>query len=280
MRRLPVLAAALLGAATAAAAPPRILSLAPHLTEIAYAAGAGPALVGTVEYSDFPAAARDLPRVGDGWRVDFERVLALRPDVVLAWTSGTPRATIERLAAMRLRVVEVPTFRLADVPAALRRIGELAGTRGDAERAARRFEDEVERLRRRYAGVPTLGVFVQIDDEPLFTVNGRHVISEAVELCGGRNVFGGLAQIAPQIDVEAVLAQDPAVILSTDDTIAEPLRQWQRWPELAAVRGGTVYSLPSDTVARASPRLVEGVRAVCTALDDARRRLARGGGDP
>ena len=138
----------------------------------------------------------------------------------------------------------------------------------------------MERLRRQYAGAPAISVFVQIDDEPLFTVNGRHVISEAVELCGGRNVLAGLAQIAPQIDVEAVLAQDPAVILSTDDTIAEPLRQWQRWPELAAVRGGTVYSLPSDTVARASPRLVEGVRAVCTALDDARRRLARDGGDP
>ena len=278
MRRLPALVAALLCAAAATAAPPRIVSLAPHLTEIAYAAGAGPALVGTVEYSDFPAAARDLPRVGDGWRVDFERVLALRPDVVLAWTSGTPRTTIERLAAMRLQVIEVPTFRLADVPAALRRIGELAGTRAEAERAARRFEVEVERLRLQYAGAAALSVFVQIDDEPLFTVNERHVISEAVELCGGRNVFAGLAQIAPQIDVEAVLAQDPAVILSTDDTIAEPLRQWQRWPGLAAVRGGTVYSLSSDTVARASPRLVEGVRAVCHALDDARRRLGKGAG--
>lgn len=273
MRWLSVLATALLGASAADAASPRIVSLAPHLTEIAYAAGAGPALVGTVEYSDFPAAARGLPRVGDGWRVDFERVLALRPDVVLAWSSGTPRATIDRLAAMRLRIVEVPTFRLADVPAALRLIGELAGTGAEAERAAQRFESGVERLRRQYAGAPPLDVFVQIDDEPLFTVNGRHVISEAVELCGGRNVFAGLAQIAPQIDVEAVLAQDPAVILSTDDTIADPLRQWRRWPELAAVRGGTVYSLPSDTVARASPRLVEGVRAVCDALDDARRRL-------
>ncbi len=273
MRRLAWLAAALCSLAASAAPVPRIVSLAPHLTEIAYAAGAGAALVGTVEYSDYPEAARSLPRVGDGWRVDLERVLALRPDVVLAWSSGTPRATIERLVALQLRVVEVPTYRLEDVPAALRRVGELAGTRAAAEPAAAKFEADVRRLRQQHAGDRPVAVFVQIDDEPLFTVNGRHVISEVVELCGGRNVFVDLPQIAPQVDLEAVLARDPQVILSTDDTIADPRAQWLRWPQLAAVRHGTIYSMPSDTVARASPRLVEGVQSVCDALDDARRRL-------
>jgi len=119
-------------------------------------------------------------------------------------------------------------------------------------------------------------VFVQIDDEPLFTVNGRHVISEVVELCGGSNVFAELPQVAPQIDVESVLARDPQVILTTDDTIADPRAQWLRWPQLAAVRHGTIYGMPADTVARASPRLVEGVRSVCAALDDARLRLTGG----
>jgi iron complex transport system substrate-binding protein len=273
LRHLAWFAVALSAVAASAAPAPRIVSLAPHLTEIAYAAGAGAALVGTVEYSDYPEEARALPRVGDGWRVDLERVLALRPDVVLAWSSGTPRGTIERLQAMRLRVVEVPTYRLEDVPAALRRVGELAGTAATAEPAAARFEADVRRLRRQHAGARPVAVFVQIDDEPLFTVNGRHVISEVVELCGGRNVFADLPQIAPQVDIEAVLARDPQVILSTDDTIADPRAQWRRWPQLAAVRHGTIYSMPSDTVARASPRLVEGVRAVCDALDDAQRRL-------
>jgi iron complex transport system substrate-binding protein len=275
VRRTLLLAAVLAAAVSGAAERPRIVSLAPHLTEIAYAAGAGDALVGTVEYSDYPAAARSLPRIGDGWRVDFERVLALRPDVVLAWTSGTPRATVAQLEAMRLEVVEVPTFRLADVPAALRLVGDLAGTRAAAEPVAARFEADVRRLRERHAGDTPLTVFVQIDDEPLFTVNGRHVISEVVELCGGRNVFAGLPQIAPQVDVEAVLALDPQVILSTDDTIADPRALWQRWPQLAAVRRGTLYTMSSDTVARASPRLVEGVSAVCEALDDARSRIVR-----
>jgi len=274
VRRLVLLAAVLCAVTASAASPSRIVSLAPHLTEIAYAAGAGSSLVGTVDYSDYPEAARALPRVGDGWRVDYERVLALRPDVVLAWTSGTRRATIERLQALQVRVVEVPTFRLADVPAALRRVGDLAGTRAVAEPVAARFEADVRRLRQEHAGASPVTVFVQIDDEPLFTVSGKHVISEVVELCGGRNVFAGLPQIAPQVDEEAVLARNPQVILTTDDTIADPRAQWLRWPQLAAVRHGTIYAMPSDTVARASPRLVEGVQAVCTALDDARRRLA------
>ena len=167
----------------------------PSLTEIAYAAGAGAALVGTVEYSDYPAAARALPRVGDGWRVDVEQVLALRPDVVLAWSSGTPQATIERLEAVGLRVVAVPTFRLADVPAALRLVGRLAGTR--PTRGGRRRCASRPRSAACASGMPVravLTVFVQIDDQPLFTVDGRHVISEVVELCGGRNVFADAAR--------------------------------------------------------------------------------------
>lgn len=251
----------------------RIVSLAPSLTEIVYAAGAGAALVGTVEYSDYPAEARSLPRVGDGWSVDVERVLALRPDVVLAWSSGTPQTTIERLESVGLRVVTVPTFRLADVSAALRQVGRLAGTPAVAEDAARRFDNEVDRLRRLHAGAHMLTVFIQIDDQPLFTVGGRHVLSEVVELCGGRNVFAGLAQVAPQVDVEAVIARDPQVILSTDDTVADPAAMWRRWPQLKSVRAATIYPLPSDLVARATPRLAQGVAATCSALDDARRRL-------
>ena len=274
MRWAVLLAAALCSAVTAAAERPRIVSLAPNLTEITYAAGAGPALVGTVEYSDYPEAARSLPRVGDGWRIDLEQVLALRPDIVLAWSSGTPAATIERLRATGLRVVEVPTFRLADVPAALRLVGELAGTRAAAESAAARFDAQVQRLRRQHAGARPVRVFIEIDDEPLFTVNGRHIISEVAGLCGGRNVFAGLPQIAPQVDVEAVLGSDPDVILSTDDTIADPRRQWLAWPQLRAVRLGTIYSLSSDTVTRASPRLAQGAAEVCAALDAARGKLA------
>ncbi len=101
-------------------------------------------------------------------------------------------------------------------------------------------------------------MFIQIDDEPIYTVNGRHVISEIVTLCGGRNVFEELPQLAPPITAEAVLAEDPEVILSTDDTLRDPFAEWQRWPRMQAVRARTIYPLPSDLVTRASPRLAQG----------------------
>jgi iron complex transport system substrate-binding protein len=273
IRALPTLLLGLACCMPAAAAPPRIVSLAPNLTELVFAAGAGDMLVGTVEFSDFPAAALQVERVGDAWRVDLERLLVLRPDLVLAWPSGTPEDTLERIRALGLEVVLLPTYRLEDVPAALRRIGSLTGRSAQAAQVALEFEREVAGLRDRYRDRPVLSVFVQLDDEPLYTVNGQHVISEIVELCGGRNVFAGLPQLAPPVSPEAVLARDPQVILSTDDTIADPLAQWSARRGMQAVRAGTIYGLSSDTVARATPRLVQGIVAVCTALDDARARL-------
>jgi iron complex transport system substrate-binding protein len=266
--------AAAIDAAVTALHGPRLVSLAPNLTEIAYAAGAGSLLVGTVEFSDYPEAAQAVPRVGDAWRVDPERVLELRPDAVLVWPTGTPATTISRLRSLGLNIVEVPTQSLADVPRALRQVGRLAGTLPVAERSARDFETRVARQRARYALRPPLSVFIQIDDEPVYTVNGRHVISEIVVLCGGRNVFADLPQLAPPIAAEAVLAADPQVILSTDDTIANPLELWNRWPRLRAVRYGNVFKLSSDLVTRASPRLAQGVEVTCSALERARSRLA------
>jgi iron complex transport system substrate-binding protein len=276
-QRLRHLLAAVLAIPPVAYAAPslRIVSLAPSLTELVYAAGAGDRLVGVVEYSDFPDAARRLPRVGDAWRVDMERLLVLRPDIVLTWASGTPEEIIARLDALKLAHRDIATYRLADVPAALRTIGTIAGTTRDAEVAAARFEHDIGELRAAYAQALPVTVFVQLDDQPLYTVNGRHVISEVVELCGGRNVFAGLSQLAPAVTAEAVVAADPEVIVSTDDTVADPMAMWRRWRHLTAVRSGTVYALPADTTTRATPRLVDGTRAICAVLDDARRRLKR-----
>ena len=215
------------------------MSLAPHLTELVYAAGAGDLLVGVVEYSDYPTEARSLPRIGDAWRVDMERLLALQPDIVLTWASGTPDDVVERLDALKLAHREIATYRLADVPIALRTIGAIAGTPAVAEAAAAGFDREISELRRLHRSARPVSVFIQLDDQPVYTVNGRHIISEVVELCGGRNVFADLPQLAPPVSLEAVIAADPEVIVSTDDTIADPLAMWRRWkrPRRAHRRG-------------------------------------------
>jgi iron complex transport system substrate-binding protein len=276
LRALVVAAVMLAGHGVQASPPsPRIVSLAPHLTELVFAAGAGESLVGVVEYSDYPEAARRLPRVGDAWRVDMERLLALKPDLVLTWASGTPDDVLARLRSLGLAQREIVTYRLSDIPAALRTIGELAATENTAETAARDFDRQIAELKRAYADARPIRVFIQLDDQPVYTVNGRHIISEVVELCGGRNVFAALPQLAPPVTLEAVIAADPEAIVSTDDTITDPMAMWRRWEGIRAVRAGAVYALPADTMARATPRLSAGTRATCAALDDARRRLDR-----
>ena len=258
-------------------APIRIVSLAPNLTELAFAAGAGDRIVATVEYSDYPEAALAIPRIGDAFRVDLERVLELRPDLVLAWESGTPVPTIERLRALGLNVETLSTQTLAQVPAALRRLGELAGTRSAADVAAKRFESQMARLSEEYRDRESISVFLQINDRPLYTVNGAHIISEIAALCGGENVFGELSDLAPTIGIEAVIAANPDAIVSTDSTMTDAMSHWRRWDTLTAVRAHNVFTLPSDELSRATPRLVTGARSMCRALETARETLRRMG---
>jgi iron complex transport system substrate-binding protein len=256
-----------------AAVPERIVSLAPHLTELAFTAGAGERIVATVEYSNHPDAARSIPRIGDAFRVDLERLLAVRPDVVLVWDSGTPAPTVERIRALNVPVVSFQTHRLEHVALVLREIGRLAGTSEVAERAAADYERSIRELRERYRDRTTVSVFIEVDDRPLYTVNGRHIMSEIVELCGGRNVFADLNALAPAIGIEAVIAANPQAIISTDDTVQDAAAVWSRWRHIEAVRTGNVYTLRSDDIARATTRLTVAAEAVCRTLDTARQRL-------
>jgi iron complex transport system substrate-binding protein len=256
------------------AAAPRIVSLAPHVTELVYAAGAGESLVGASEFSDYPAGALSLPRVGDAFRLDYERIVSLRPDFAVAWESGTPAASIARLEALGVRVVVLRVKVLDDISAALVELGRLAGTSQAAEAAAASLRQGFAELRRQYAGRPAVRVFVQLDDAPLFTVTGRHLISEMVDLCGGRNVFAELPGLAPSVDLEAVIGADPELILYMGGN-PEPPRHWRNWLGLSATRLDSVLRVPPDLIARATPRALEGAREVCNAIERT-RELRRG----
>ena len=251
----------------------RIVSLAPNLTELMFAAGAGDRIVGTPQYSDYPAAARSIPRIGDAFRFDFERVLALRPDVVLAWEPGTPVAVVERLKALKLHVVTIATWHIADIPRAVRELGRIAGTTSQAARAAATFESDIAALRGEYGGRAPVSVFLQVNDQPLYTVNGKQIMSEILGLCGGRNVFADLNDLAPQVGVEAVLAADPQVIVSTGNPDSAAFRQWQHWPRLKAVSAGNLFTVPPDDLARSTTRVAAGAAAMCRTLETARQRL-------
>jgi iron complex transport system substrate-binding protein len=261
--------------ANAHATVERIVSLAPSLTELAFAAGAGPRVVGTVEYSDEPAAARNIPRVGDAFRVDVERIVALEPHLVLAWQSGTPQPTIERLRALGLDVRVFDTQRIADVPRVVRELGAIADTQSVAAAAAAQFEREMSALSRQYEKRTPLRVFLQVNSRPLYTVTGRQIMSELLTLCGGRNVFADLGQLAPQVALEAVIARNPEVIVVTDDGDPNALEDWRKWPHVDAVRANNLFALSANDLTRATTRLAQGAAALCRVLETARTRKAQ-----
>lgn len=250
----------------------RIVSLAPHLTELVYSLGAGDRLVGTVAHSDFPEAARELPRVGDAFRLDFERIAVLRPDLVLAWEGGNPAALVSRLQRLGFRVERFATREPEDVALNLKRLGALTGRGEVAAEVAGAYLEGLEALRVEHLHRPRLAVFYQVAHEPLYTVGGGHYISRLLELCGGRNVFAALTQLAPVVSLEAILDADPELIVAGARDLEELRRQWSAWPGLAAVRWGNLAVVDPDLTGRASTRLLAGAVALCAAVDAARNR--------
>jgi len=249
----------------------RIVALSPHLTELTFAAGAGPRLVGVVDYSDYPAAAAEIPRIGDAFRIDYEAIALLNPDLVLAWRGGTSRETIERLQSLGYRMVELNTGRLEDIIEQLLTIGRLAGTESTAQVAATDLENAIEMLRIRNRDKLPVSVFFQISSEPLFTVTGKHVISDIIELCGGRNVFAALSGVAPSVDAEAVVAANPDIIIATGkqgDSVW--MDRWRRLAQLTAVQRDHLYTVDRDLVSRSGPRIIDGAAEICAVMDKAR----------
>ncbi len=259
----------------------RIVSLAPHVTEILFAAGAGERVVGVVAYSDFPPAARALPQVGGYTQIDLEAVVALRPDLVIGWRSGNRDAHLARLQALGIPVFLNEPRSLDDVARSLEQFGVLAGSEDTARAAATAFRARHAALAARHAGQPAVSTFYQIWDRPLMTINDAHLIADVIRLCGGRNVFGGLSQLAPTIGVEAVLAANPEAIVASGMGDARPewLDQWARWPQLEATRRGNLFFIPPDLIQRHTPRILDGAERLCGQLETARARRQQAAGD-
>lgn len=252
----------------------RIISLAPHITENLYAAGAGDAIVGVSEYSDYPAAARKLRRVGNYASLDLEAIVAMKPDLVIAWESGNAAAQLARLRTLGLPLFISEPRGIEDIAGSLERFGELAGTSGVAGEAARALRTRQVEMRRRYASRPAVRTFYQIWHQPLITVSGHQLIGSVMRLCGAENVFAGLSQLAPTVSVEAVLAANPEAIVASgmDDTRPEWLDMWLRWKELQATRRGNLFFVPADLINRHTPRVLDGAQLLCDYLETARSR--------
>ena len=262
---------------TLAAAARRIVSLAPHATELLYAAGGGARVIGVSEASDWPPAARALPRVGDSRAIDLERIFALAPDLVVTWPYTAPEQVL-RLRARGIAVFTTDPRTIEGIFADLERLGTLLGTEARTNELAAAARGRLAQRRSSSAGKRKLTVFYEIWPSPLFTIGGAHLISQAMEACGGANVFAALALPAPTVGVEAVLAAKPeAIIAAADDGLRpEWLDEWRRWPALPAVAQGNLLVVDGNLLHRPGPRFLDGVDQLCALLDAARQR----GGPP
>ncbi len=256
----------------------RIVSLSPGATELLFAAGAGSRLVGTVEFSDYPAEASALPRIGNSAALGIEGIAALAPDLIIAWPHGAAQRQMAQLLRLKVPVFVSDPRSLSAVAIGLEKFGQLAGSGAIANAAARQYRMEMDALRKANAGVAPVRVFLQIWNSPLMTINDRHLIADALRLCGGRNVFGDALVLAPTVGYEAVVAANPEAIVA----IAEPtaalawLATWERWPGLDAVRYGTRFAIPGQTISNPTPRTLLGTRDLCDRLDQTRRRRSKG----
>lgn len=256
----------------------RIVTLAPHMAETLYAAGAGEKLVGTVEYSDYPESVKTIPRVGGYSRLDLEAIAALKPDLIIAWLSGNAPAHIEKLRSLGFPIYVSQPNRLEDVASEIERVGALAGTRRVADAAAAVYRERLAALHKRYSQRPTVRTFYQVWKQPLSTVGGKQIISSVIRLCGGENVFESLETMAATVTVESVIAANPEAIVASGMDQARPewLDDWKRWSSLTAVARDNLFFVQPQLIQRHTPRLLDGTETLCQHLETARGRRPRG----
>lgn len=256
----------------------RIVALAPHIVENVFSAGAGDRLVGVVAHSDYPAQAAGIPVIGDYQAWSIEAIVALQPDLILAWGSGNRSHAVKSIARLGAPVFVSEPRRLEDIPRNIRAIGTLAGTGDSADAEAQRIERGLSELREKYRSQRRLQVFYQVWHTPLQTLNGDHLVSRVLSLCGADNAFADAPSLAPVISIESVLQRDPDAIVAGGMGEARPewLDDWRRYPSLRAVRRGALYFVHPDQLQRPTARILLGARALCRQLDAGRKLLDHG----
>jgi len=246
--------------------------LAPNLAELVFAAGAGNKLQAVVEYSNFPAEVKQLPRVGDAFRIDLERIVEFQPDLIIAWATGNPQTALQKLEQLGFVVWQIEISRADDIPATLENISRAAGSEAHGLPEANALQSKLDRLRQTNADKTPLEYFFQIAARPLYTINGQHIISRSLEICGGKNIFSDLPTLAPQVTRESVILENPQVMIAPSITDQQPsLDHWLEWPRLRAVENKAMLYLPADEISQATPRLLDSIELACKLLDEVRQ---------
>jgi iron complex transport system substrate-binding protein len=246
--------------------------MAPNLTEILFHIGAGSQIVGVVEFSDFPPKARDIPRIGASHQFDIEAILALQPNLVVAWESGNPHEDLSTLEQLGLPIFRTEPRTLNDIATLFQRLGKLTGHSETSDFLAAMFLEDTAAIRETYQQRQNLTVLYQIWSNPIYTLNGDHLISRLIEHCGGTNIFFELETLAPVVSTESVIERNPDVIIAAGYGGATPewLSAWNLWSSMNAVKSKNLYTVDADQISRMGPRILKGMQELCRVIDEAR----------
>jgi iron complex transport system substrate-binding protein len=253
----------------------RVISLAPHVTEMLFAAGGGSHVVGVVSYSDFPEEAKKIPQIGSNREVDLERIMALKPDLIVVWRHGSSERQIDMVRKLGVPIYHSEPVKLEDIPESLARLGQLMGTEKVANPAAAELHRQLASLRSRYANRPTVRTFYQVWDKPLYTLSGKHIVSDALRLCGGENIFAKLSVTAPVVSVEGVLQENPEAIFATAEKNYGGVNMWKPYGTLLAVRNDNLFTIDGNLMNRSGPRMILGAAMLCEKLELARQHRTK-----
>ncbi len=250
----------------------RIISLAPHVTELLYSAGLGDRIVGVVEYSNYPEKALSLPKVGSSHQLDYEKILGLKPDLVVGWMSGNPPEKIKRIESLGIPVFLSEPKSFEDIALTVERFAKLGASQEFAAKTLEGYRKGVSNLKQRYSGAKSVSVFYEIWNTPLMTLSGDHLFNHVLKLCGGSNIFSYVDALAPRVSSEDVLSLNPQVILASgvDEKRPQWLDDWLRWPSMQAVKNKHLYHIHPDLLQRHTLRVLKGAEQLCALLDKAR----------
>jgi len=250
----------------------RIVALAPHIVEMLFDIGAGNKIVGAVAYSDYPKAALDIPRVGSYHGMQIEKLLALNPDLVIVWKSGNSQSDIDKIKRLGINVVLSNPVNIDDVATELRYFGGLTGHEKQAEIAALAYEKHLKTLRIENQNKQPIPVFYQLWSEPMMTINGSTWINQLIEVCQGVNVFKSNPTPYPKISTENVIVAQPHLMILPDENSdkPQPIIDWQKWPEIPAVKNNKFIHVDADLLHRFSTRMLNGIEDMCEKIDQHR----------
>ncbi|GAA6137692.1 cobalamin-binding protein [Arenicella sp. 4NH20-0111] len=252
----------------------RIVALAPHIVENLYTIGAGDQIVGVVSHSDYPANAVKHPIVGGYQQTNHERIVELNPDLIVAWDSGNSQDNISKLRELGFTILIDQPDSLNDIAKSLRLLGAVTGNENQADRAAQQFLNAIDKHRIANAEKPKVTTFYQVWNDPLISINGNHIISDAIRTCGGTNVFMEEVAVAPRVSIESIIALNPEAIIASGMGEERPewLEDWKRWPSLTAVKENNLFFVNPDHLQRHTIRQLQAINTICQQLDTARAK--------